>query len=207
MVVTTESCRSCGYIFAVYKGRQCPYCLNYFCNKCIMKHEGEQEQERESASRSLKIRVVNLFGLPWRNAAITLTPAEGKNRVPIRERTDEHGTLALTISMAWHIVRVKGGNFVHESILNPIETDMKVKLPSIFGIIPWKKSIPSRLLCSFCRSIFKGPVDLFHCHYCSNDYCSKHRLPEEHNCKGKTKSLASNHRVIYSKGRTTVISK
>ena len=46
------------------------------------------------------------------------------------------------------------------------------------------------------------------CKYCGRYFCSMHIAPaEKHNCKGNLKSLSHSYRTIYSKGRTTVISK
>ena len=40
--------------------------------------------------------------------------------------------------------------------------------------------------CSICK-IELGTLDRFTCKYCNNHYCTKHRLPEQHDCSGLIK--------------------
>ncbi len=43
-----------------------------------------------------------------------------------------------------------------------------------------KKDICNLKTCKEKLNMLNG----FKCHYCDNYFCDKHRLPEEHNCKG-----------------------
>jgi len=41
-------------------------------------------------------------------------------------------------------------------------------------------------ICNFCNKKIISPLlNLFYCQYCKTFFCLKHRLPEEHVCKGK----------------------
>jgi len=40
----------------------------------------------------------------------------------------------------------------------------------------------SREYCSKCNKELKVFSEIFKCHRCNNIFCSKHRLPEEHDC-------------------------
>jgi hypothetical protein len=51
-------------------------------------------------------------------------------------------------------------------------------------------------------------VSRFHCKYCQNWFCEVHRLPEKHKCEGNPKNPHRNSgRIIYSKGKTTHLTK
>jgi hypothetical protein len=39
--------------------------------------------------------------------------------------------------------------------------------------------------CYICKNRFKAFSDKYKCVYCKKNFCSKHRLPEEHKCTGK----------------------
>lgn len=54
--------------------------------------------------------------------------------------------------------------------------------------------------CFFCGKRYSNCVDKFYCVYCHHFYCSDHRLPGNHNCKGNPKRPPFNGVVTYRKG-------
>lgn len=38
--------------------------------------------------------------------------------------------------------------------------------------------------CHVCNKEYKTSLDRFKCKYCGFNHCNKHRVPEDHNCKG-----------------------
>lgn len=58
--------------------------------------------------------------------------------------------------------------------------------------------------CWFCGNKFSHLTDRFSCHYCSWNFCSKHRLPEKHKCKGSPVApSAYRGRYVYGPGDRT----
>ena len=62
-------------------------------------------------------------------------------------------------------------------------------------------------ICFKCKKQCNGLTGIFECHYCGRDFCEDHRLPENHNCIGDPSSPPGGMRELYSRGKTTVISK
>jgi len=59
--------------------------------------------------------------------------------------------------------------------------------------------------CFKCKKPYNIPTDKFRCSYCKKCFCLKHRLPENHKCWGKPKSLPGRYREIFSGGKSTII--
>lgn len=52
-----------------------------------------------------------------------------------------------------------------------------------------KKARPLAEKCHICQRKINSITGFF-CEYCNQWHCEKHRLPEDHKCKGKPKALA-----------------
>jgi len=90
-----------------------------------------------------------------------------------------------------------------ESINSEIKKRNKSYLKSSHFIKTEKKSLDDKIFCLKCHKRYENTFDRFLCHYCDNYYCSSHRLPENHNCKGNLKSHSSSLMESYSKGNLT----
>lgn len=51
-----------------------------------------------------------------------------------------------------------------------------------------------------CKTTLTGLSETWHCRYCNKFFCSEHRLPESHECKGKLKAPEGNQIENYSRG-------
>jgi hypothetical protein len=57
------------------------------------------------------------------------------------------------------------------------------------------------LSCSECKEHYKDHLDQFVCNYCKLHHCTKHRLPEDHDCIGSPKSPSKGFRELHSKDK------
>lgn len=65
----------------------------------------------------------------------------------------------------------------------------------------------NELECNLCKIKFKGYSDKFRCYYCGSYYCTKHRLPEDHNCTGNPKSPNGSFIETHERGKITAYGK
>ena len=88
--------------------------------------------------------------------------------------------------------------------------NLKEKMPFLFGLIKYSRSISENkidkvyqnnrtdvLFCFKCKKKYKFVTDRFLCPYCGKYFCSEHRIPENHNCWGKPRTIKTPYRVVY----------
>ena len=76
----------------------------------------------------------------------------------------------------------------------------------LYDLSIFRKRIKSKKIkISLCAICHKKPdiINTFHCPYCQQTHCDKHRLPENHGCLSPNKpSELHAGRIIFQKGKT-----
>ncbi len=174
---------------------------------------------------SLTITTTNIIGRKWGHINVKLIRIDDYfyyKRKEIENKTNEEGVLNLkSILDGAYLIQTSIKRVFSEEIhiITKDET-IRIKLPSLFGWFYKKKKINENELrniyekfrtdielCFKCKKNYKGYTDKFKCKYCKKYFCSDHRLPENHSCWGNPKSPSGGYRVIYSHGKTRVITK
>lgn len=163
---------------------------------------------------SLTIVTTNRFGRKWSNVNINLIRVDDyfyHKPKEVSGVTDERGRSTFkSILEGGYLIQVSTKKVILEE-LHVLKEDktIKIKLPSIFGWRRKKMTLNGKLIeefyeelrtdkefCFKCKSKYKTGVDVFKCRYCEKYFCSKHKLPEEHNCWGEPKAPPSGLREI-----------
>lgn len=174
---------------------------------------------------SLTITTTNLIGRKWANIDVKLGRIDDcfyhKPR-EIESKTNNEGIVNFkSIFEGAYLIQISAKKVFSEEIhIIKNNASIKIKLPSLFGWFYKEKKVDKGRLkefyekfridnevCFKCKKPYKSCTDQFKCKYCEKQFCSNHRLPENHNCWGKPKAPPGGHRVIYSGGKTTVIGK
>jgi len=174
---------------------------------------------------SLTIEVKNLIGLKQKNVNLKLIriddyfyhkPKEYETKI-----NEESVANFKSILEGAYLVQTLKNKILVEEILEIRKNDtIKIRLPTIFGLFKKEQKVSDEKIkkiyqkyrldtdvCFTCNNKYKSWSDKFLCKYCEKYFCSKHRLPEEHNCWGEPKAPPGGYRVIFSGGQTSVSGK
>lgn len=174
---------------------------------------------------SITIKIKNLIGIKQKNAKIKLIRIDDyfyyKPKEAERETNDEGIAEFKSILQGAYLVQILKNKIFIEQILELRKSDyLKIRLPAIFGLFKKEQKISEGELkktyqeyridtdvCFKCKKKYEDYTDKFLCKYCKKYFCSKHRLPEKHNCWGKAKAPPGAYRTLFSRGQTIVIGK
>ena len=166
---------------------------------------------------SLTVITKNLLGRKWPNVNVQLTRIDDcyYHNIPVEiiRTTDGEGKCVFeSILEGDYLIHISTKRVFLEKLYT-IQKDetIDIRLPSVFGWFRKGKRVEEdkvrEEICFECRMRFKGFKDKFRCKYCGEYFCSEHRLPEKHNCRGDPKSPPHSYRIIYSKGKGRIINK
>ncbi len=149
-----------------------------------------------------KLTVTNFLGFTLKELKITIIDTqflfEDKKKI-IAQRiinANREKTFEFDLNKRNYIVQLESNKSVYQKLWEVPYGDIKVKLPAFFT--KFKKDLSysqsdiediaeknrwDKEKCFICKKKHKG-IDKFKCHYCNYCFCEKHRLPENHKCKG-----------------------
>jgi tRNA(Ile2) C34 agmatinyltransferase TiaS len=174
---------------------------------------------------SLTIEVKNFIGIKQKNVNLKLIRIDDYLYYKPKEyesKTDEEGIANFnSILEGAYLVQILKNKILVEKILEVRKNDtIEIRLPIMFGLFKKEQKVSDEevnkiyekyridtYVCFKCKNKYKSWTDKFLCKYCKKYFCSKHRLPEEHNCWGEPKALPSGYNVIFSSGQTIVSGK
>jgi len=159
---------------------------------------------------NFEITIKTFFGRALKNATLKIIDItclfENKEIILKEEKISKNNEKEFYFKLPNknYLLQIKKRYSIYETI---ISNKAIVKLPFLFLLLKKKLLDREELaekyrwdydFCYKCKEEHKGMTNIFKCAYCHKHYCKKHRLPEEHSCKGNPKSLASNYRTIFS---------
>jgi predicted nucleic acid binding AN1-type Zn finger protein len=183
---------------------------------------------KESKPKSYNLNLIfkNIFRRQMPNVQVTLTIIDNDFfPFPIEQEdiSNKSGEL--------HFHNLKKGNYLltakrkNVEIQRIIDLDQKnqeevIILPTILGLLKITQRFSQNELekeyenqrtdyqkCNFCGKKYQNSTDRFRCKYCDKCFCTKHRLPENHNCTGSPQTPKGGYRVVYSKKNHTIFGK
>ncbi len=153
---------------------------------------------------SVIIEIKNFWGTPRSDAEVFLKNVKTRHGKVFRKVTDNDGKVKFSrLQKGKYLVHITNKKSIKEEVYEfANNSNLKFR---IGRLLPWLreiKLIPDSTLCSFCRCEYESFADKFKCKYCECNFCSEDRIPENHDCFGRPRSIPAEYRTIYSKGRT-----
>jgi len=199
----------------------------YFKNINSHKKQTQQVVNKkitEIGNEKTSIQIVNQLGMKLLNVIVSVRQIDDyfyyRNTEEI-ERTNNEGICKFHLNKGeYYIIYIKYKNYEYGCIKRIHSNNITFKIKSIFGwlnkriIVPdeeisekYEEARTDKSRCFLCQEKYAGFTDKYNCKYCKKNFCSKHRLPEEHDCWGEPTSPYGGFREIHSGGHITVYSK
>lgn len=163
----------------------------------------------------LKIKSINSLGRPISNHSIKLMLIDDDYYSPKRNdfstKTNKKGEAEVGIPKGTYLIKATTNKTFIEKIQKiKKNTNIIIKVPLNLGIFSRTKKISENKIrniyeknrtdndkCFKCKAKYKSFGDRFLCRYCQKHFCSKHRLPENHDCWGEPKAPSGGFREIH----------
>ncbi len=147
------------------------------------------------------MEIVNFFKQAIKNFKIIIIDVtslfEGKEDIIFENNFKDNQNKELSIKFPKEpfLIRIEIGKKIYEKLI--LNSQEKIRIPilffkdyrlsknEVFRIA--EKYRWDRLKCYQCKMKYTDYLEVYECHYCNRIYCSKHRVPEYHNCKSPKK--------------------
>jgi hypothetical protein len=158
----------------------------------------------------MKIEVTNLLNKPWPNAKVELFDTTKPMLEPNVRFTDINGVAdfdGISIKGGNHLISITADNIKFEVTIKNLKKMINLKLPTIFGLLKKEITMDDNKFCNYCKFEYNDLLEKFKCGYCRKNYCSNHRLPENHKCTKLPEKPPPKFRELFAGSKVYVESK
>lgn len=170
---------------------------------------------------NIKILILNIFLRKIRNVNIILRKIDDYYYInPLIDgaNTNKKGFSKIDLLEGVYLIKIFKKKYYEEKIIKVRKNKKQIIIwaPFLFEFSYREKIVDQDIIrkfyeiyrtdkkrCFKCNKQYKGLLDIFLCHFCKKYFCSKHRLPENHECLGEPRSPPGGYMETWSrKGKT-----